>query len=154
MSYEPKPQEIMNTRRLEVYPENAERGRRYWETDAEVRERLIAEHEAQEKREQQKRADMKAHVDRMNTELKAEEEAAQKQRQAEADERLKAAARISYLSNPAATEADFERAWPAMREEVLRTSAVQQITAQKPAQELADRYIKAKYPPAGPDEQA
>ncbi len=88
--------------------------------------------EAEEAREQVEalRANDEARQRRLDAEAKAEREAAEKRRaedvrkREQAAEQMKANARRDFMHNPAASEADFEAAWPDMKRKMLADEAL------------------------------
>ena len=54
-------------------------------------------------------------------------------------ERMKAMAHTAFMTHPAATEEDFDRCWPAMRDEMFRQHAIKVLAAtQVPDESLTD----------------
>lgn len=93
-----------------------------------------AAHQAEQEAYRERARQVKADEDRRWAEkeaarLKAEEDEASKVRaaaQQRADAGLKAELRRRYMGNPAATEADFEEAYPTMRRQYLQEQAMDQ----------------------------
>ncbi len=83
-----------------------------------------------EAKDKQKRANDEARQHRLDAEAKAEREAAEKRRaedvrkREQAAEQMKANARRDFMHNPAASEADFEAAWPDMKRKMLADEAL------------------------------
>lgn len=73
---------------------------------------LLAQQRRQRELEQQRRA------------IEEETRRALEERARSADRRFKVWAHAAFLSHPAATEEDFERSWPLIRDEMLRQHAV------------------------------
>jgi hypothetical protein len=48
---------------------------------------------------------------------------------AEAIHRMREAARAAFMTHPAATEIDFRRCWPSIREELLKQHALEELAA-------------------------
>ena len=65
--------------------------------------------------------------------LQAEEAARTKARQAVAEEQLKAHLKLAFLKQPAATEADFSKAYAKLREEHLHREAISAPEREKAA---------------------
>jgi hypothetical protein len=147
MSYEPKPHELLGARRLLRH----ERGQAVYETDEEIRARLIRDHEVLYEQPARQRQEMiKAGAEKYRREQEAAEAEAARQRQAEADESMKADARSAYLATTAATEADFEKAWPAIRETLLQQRTVEALGAKKAGLSQVEALIAKRYPGPAP----
>ena len=66
---------------------------------------------------------------RAQQELAREEKRQEEGRLTSALQELHAAAYTAFMSHPAATEADFRRCWPNLREEILKQHALQELAA-------------------------
>ncbi len=58
-------------------------------------------------------------------------------KQVEAVQRLKAKVRTAFLSHPATTEADFERCWPMLRDEIFTQHTRQVLETERVSRMLA-----------------
>lgn len=141
----------------EPAPVIVEQGRRVWETYDQARERLIADHKQQrevlygKEGELQRAAALKQRLaagHELYIAAEASKEAeAQKAAQVTSEEKLKVEARSAYMVSPAATEKDFERAWPAMREHLLQQRAIEALTQSNAIEgvSVTQQYLNRKY---------
>jgi len=106
------------------------------------REKVFAEERAALERKQQDRRNTEnARLRDARLKALADETAARAEaRRAEAEASLKAQLRLAFLASPAASESDFEKAYPALRLEHLAREAVEAPQREKRALKSSGYY--------------
>lgn len=134
MAYEPSNYEIT-------------RARRGGETREQTRARLIQEHDMQETRRSTLSSSLETDMARWQREDEAARQQRQQRQQQEADAALKETARRAFLANPAATQSDFEQAWPGLRTAYLQQQALGGLAGANPSavQAAVNQHFEVRY---------